>query len=275
MSTPPPDEFWFVNGTQAPTGFWSVTAATAEANDCTWPVEEGCVDLSGYDAAVLDRAAILATSALRALTLGRVGGCPRTIRPCSERCMSSGSVVSPYLWAGQWYNNGCVCPSTGCSCTALSETILPMPVGSVVEVRVDGVVLDPTAYRLDDGNRLLRTDGGSWPTCQDMNAAADEPGAFAVTYWTGHPIDRTGMVAMAHMVAEFAKACEGKKCRLPSNVTNISRQGVTMDLSADLFPSQRTGIMEVDLFVSRWNPYSLRTAPRVLSPEVRKGRVPR
>jgi len=63
-----------------------------------------------------------------------------------------------------------MCPTGDCSCSRLCEAILPGPVGGIVEVLLDGVALPPTAYRVDNGNRLVRTDGDCWPACQDMAA---------------------------------------------------------------------------------------------------------
>lgn len=257
-----------------------MSTPSTEPSECTWPLAEGCADLEAYDAAQVERAKILATAALRFLTVYRVGGCPRTVRPCAASCASSyglsGPGFSPQVWAGEWVNNGCVCGPAGCGCSALSEVILPPPVGGVTEVVVDGQVVPPTAYRIHEGNRLVRVDGKSWPTCQDLALDETEVGTFAVTYTPGYPVDALGMVAMAVLTTEFAKAlCGDKKCRLPSGVTSLTRAGITMEFGSDTFPNQRTGIREVDIFVQRWNPFGLRTAPRVLTPDIHKGRVVR
>lgn len=250
-----------------------------DAAECPWPIDPSCVgDLSGFDDAVIERAKVLATSALRALTAYRVGGCPRTVRPCAESCLPlgvSGRAFTPTLYGGEWLNNGCTCSPSGCGCRALSEVVLHAPVGEIIEVRVDGEVLDATDYRLEQGYRLVRTGGGSWPTCQNLAQPDTEPGTFSVTYVPGFPVDRLGAIAMGVLTAEFAKACGGGKCRLPSGVTSITRQGIQMTVGADAFPNQRTGIREVDVFIERWNPHGLRTAPRVYTPDTFRGRVSR
>jgi hypothetical protein len=55
----------------------------------------------------------------------------------------------------------------------------------VTEVQVDGVVLPDGAYRVDAPGRLVRTDGGCWPDCQDMGAPAGADNTFFVTYRYG------------------------------------------------------------------------------------------
>ena len=43
--------------------------------------------------------------------------------------------------------------------------ILLRTVGSVTEVTIDGVLVPPSVYRVDNSTQLVRTDGGSWPSC--------------------------------------------------------------------------------------------------------------
>ena len=58
------------------------------------------------------------------------------------------------------------------------------------------------------------------------------------------------------------------KCRLPRGVTEISRQGVSMTIEGELFPNGQTGIPEVDAFIFLWNPFNMKTRPRVYSPDM-------
>jgi len=248
--------------------------------DYCWPIDEGCCDtFADYDPSVQARAKALATQTLRALTAYRVGGCPITVRPCKSSCMagqpgwywSGGSWMTPYLWNGSWVNS-CGC-QTDCACTALEELVLPAPVGRIDSVLVDGQALPGTSYRLDNGNRLVRLDGGSWPACQDMALAPTEPGTMAVTYLNSYPVDGLGAYAAGVLACEFAKACSGKKCSLPPGVTDITRRGITMTITTGSFPGGVTGIREVDSYVMRWNPNHLTMAPRVWSPDMPKVRV--
>ena len=70
------------------------------------------------------------------------------------------------------------------------------------------------------------------------------------------------------LACEFAKACTGGKCRLPSSVTSIARQGVTMTISSGMFLGGQTGIREVDAYVVSVNPNAQVMPPVVWSPDV-------
>jgi hypothetical protein len=67
--------------------------------------------------------------------------------------------------------------------------------------------------------------------------------------------------------AEFAKACNGEKCRLPTAVSAISRQGVSMQLPQRMF-DYGTGIREVDAFIHAINPNGHKIRPRIYSPDM-------
>lgn len=261
--------------------------------DSCWPVDWGCADqtwLDGLDPAVKDRSAAMATQVLRSLTGHVVGGCPITVRPCAKGCGAGSFRAAPVAagnaealgvrvgpwWAsidvdGQWINTWCGC-TTECSCAFVPEVWLPAPVGGVVEVLVDGVVLAQDSYRVDNGNRLVRLDGQTWPKCQDMTAAADGPGAFAVTYYNGFRVDGLASWVAGILAVEFAKSCTGGKCRLPSGVQSITRLGVAYEIPSGMFENGLTGIREVDSWVRLWNPHQLKSASQVWSPDLRPAR---
>ena len=182
-----------------------------------------------------------------------------------------GAQVGPW-WAhieqGQWVNTTCGCVSSGCSCSYVPEVLLPAA-GVVYEVRLDGAVLAPSAWRVDDGFRLVRTDGGDWPKCQDMAADEDSPGSFVVYWKEGSAPD--GLVAWAAglLAIEYARACMGLDCGLPDGVTSVTRQGVSWEIATSIFDEGLTGIREVDAVVRIYNPYGLRTPPRVWTPQTR------
>lgn len=244
---------------------------------CGWVVDWGCVpDEDDINPIVKARAESLAIESLRRLTGYRVGGCPITVRPCARRCIPANAVwtdgvwMQPFIgWNGMWVN-GCGCDGD-CSCGPLSEVILPGPVGRVDEVRVDGLALDPTSYRVDNGNRLVRLDG-DWPVCSDMTAAPDEEGAFTVTYLRAAEPDGLASYAAGVLAYEFAKACRGDACELPPAVTALTRQGVSMEFAVGAFPGNRTGITAIDSWLSIWNPYSVTAQAAVFSPDSRTPR---
>lgn len=257
------------------TAFDSIISNFSPAFDLCWPVDWTVCDSEFYTTLTPELIALsesLAVQTLRALTGYRVGGCAITVRPCKRSCMPGSYLTSPdagvdwagYAGAGAWgwtpyvgpdglWLNSCGCRNDNCSCVEVREVILPGPVGRVDSVILDGVVIPNTSYRVDNGNRLVRTDGDDWPTCQDMNLESGV-GTFFVTYLRGVPVDGVGSYVAGLLAAEFAKACTGADCALPSNVTNIARQGINVDLEPEMFADGLTGIRSVDAWVRVWNP---------------------
>lgn len=230
-------------------------------DDCAWPIDPACSpdEWAAFPPGVQNRATGLAVMTLRRLSGYRVGGCPITARPCTKSCWETQLGIYGTGWTpmqradGAWVNT-CGC-TTDCSCTALCEVVLASPVGVVNWVKVDGVIVDPLDYRVD-GDRLVWTGAGEcpWPVCQEMALPDTEPGTFAVNYLNAHAPDALAAYAAGVLALEFAKACTGSKCRLPSNVTAVTRQGVAFDLSAGSFANGMTGIREVDAWISMWRP---------------------
>lgn len=249
------------------------------ATDCDWPLDPGCLTPE-WDATppeVQERAAGLAVASLRRLSGYRVGGCPIVVRPCVLGCWDI-SLYRSRGWGpaqladGSWVNT-CGC-TTECSCTALCQVRLAGPVGPVSWVKVDGVEIPDTDYRVD-GDRLVWLGDGDcpWPVCQDMTADDTQPNTFAVKYLNAHAPDNLAAYAAGVLAMEFAKACTGGKCRLPANVTSVTRQGVSFEIAAGTFPGGVTGLREVDAWIGLWNPDHLRQSTRVWWPGKREPRV--
>ena len=240
---------------------------------CHWPLDPACLT-DQWDALapdVQERASALASSTLRRLTAYRVGGCPITVRPLlqTNSCFIPSDPYSGYAFGsltpgmnaqGRWVNAASPRPC---------EVYLPSPVGRVDEVKVDGTVLDPTTYEVQNGNLLVWTATGEcpWPPTQDVSRPDSEAGTFSVTYMNSYPVDSLGAYAAGVLAMEFAKACTGTKCRLPAGVTTIVRQGITMEVTPGAFPDGYTGIREVDAFIALWNPRAARQATSVWTPD--------
>jgi hypothetical protein len=249
---------------------------------CEWPLDPACFDeeWEALDPPTKARAAALASETLHRLSGYRVGGCPVTVRPCTKGCIDAfipfygpGYGLRPGIdTVGNWVN-GCGCQH-GCSCTQMCEVVLPEPVGRVEEVRLDGTVVDPTTYRVDR-NRLVWTGDGDcpWPTCQAMNKDNSKTGTFSVTYLNSYEPDSLAAYACAVLAMEFAQACLGNACRLPTTVSTVARQGLVFQVPTGAFPGGLTGIREVDAWLALWNPDSIRQAPAVWSPDQRAPRV--
>lgn len=241
---------------------------------CAPPVEDGCCpEWSEYDPALRARASDLAWMTLRHLTAGRTGNCPVELRPCvvspCNACSDfygSYSILNPRVVGGNWTNVSC--NPKGCSCDPLSEVVLPGDAYDI-SVWVDGEQFG--AWKRY-GNIIVRTDGDPWPSCQDLKVDGRKPGAFAVMYTPGVDPGPAGMWAYSTLACEFAKACCGSKCRLPSSVVSLSRQGVSMQFDNSMFSNGMTGIREVDAFIVALNPNKLSAQPLVWSPDIDYGR---
>lgn len=241
-------------------------------------------------ALAIEKSEAFAWSLLAALTAYQIGTCPVTVRPCAKRCEPQGGFLvapvgrggatglpstaigrfQPFISGGNWYN-ACGCTGGDCSCSALSEVILPGPVGAIVEVRLDGEVIPASAYRVDNSNRLLRKDGGTWPACQDMTLS--DADGFSVTYYRGARPNIMTRAAAGELANEFLLSCEGGECRLPANVTRASRGGESYEFSPQDFQGGDTGIPEVNAVIRIYNPYGLKSRPTVTSPDVHSTRV--
>ncbi|MBA9005944.1 hypothetical protein [Thermomonospora cellulosilytica] len=253
---------------------------------CQWPIDAGCCD-AWEDASEEDRefARRVATEILWRLTGMRFGLCPVTVRPCRRKCADqaalpvwAGSPAAPpfipYMRDGVWCNARCGTCTTECGCSPLCEVLLPAPVHDVTEVWVDGQLVDPGGYRVDDHRLLIRTDGECWPDCQDLEMPHDAPGAFAVTYTWGVPVPPAGQYAAGVYACELLKACTGGPCQLPKRVQQITRDGVQMTVvdPMDFLEQGLTGIPEVDTWVKAVNPHRLTGRSRVYSPDYRPPR---
>lgn len=238
---------------------------------CTIPTE--AVAISGY--------ALEAASEILYLATGqRFDSCQVTIRPCRKECsgvswpyLSSawwdvggyGGGPRPALINGAWYNIACGVCGENCSCTMISETLLPGPVQQIVQVTVDGVVLVPNVdYRIDDYRKLVRL-GGVWPLCNDLNKDITEIGTWSVTAIYGEPLPTLGKLAAGELFCDILADLLGGECALPDSVTELTRQGVTMtfETAQEALESGFEGLKYVDRFIRRYNPDNLRTRPMI------------
>lgn len=234
--------------------------------------------------ALIERMLHVSTEIMWRLSGKKYGACPVTVRPCKDDCGSSrqgytwwnGIRWMPYLDNGVWFNDPCSICKTGCSCSELCEITLPGPVDSIVSVMVDGITVPPEQYRVDDGRKLVRLGDDCWPTCQDMNKPTTEVGTMAVTYRKGEAVPQGGLWAAGLLACQLIKACSAAAdCALPSNAQRIVREGVTLDLDPLLIDATgfRTGIAEVDLWLSAVNPYRSTEPSVIMSPDTPRPRV--
>lgn len=257
---------------------------------CSWELGDGCAPgWDDYSPQLQADATAYATLVLWASTGRQFGECELTVYPCGRDYSGTGwgdgawgwswneGTFVPYIWGGQWYNAACGCGLAGCfSCKPRCAAYLPGPVSSITKVTLDGVILDPSEYRVWDQQWLTRVgDAGSqhcWPPCQDFNAINPR---FQVVYKRGTPVPLALMNAAKTLAGEYAKACLGQECQLPSRVVNIARQGVTVSLQDidTLLRDGFTGITSVDSIIQALNPFRLKGRTRMYSPDVPVDRI--
>ena len=201
------------------------------------------------------------------------GSCDRTVRPCASRgcdgwqVLSRGHVIS-------WSDLTWTYPdeATHCGCRALSRIKLSgYPVNEIIEVKIDGDVVDPDTYRLDEWHYLTRKNDLLWPGCQDLSRDDTEDGTFSVRYTYGQNPPQAGQDAAAELACEIYKSCHGQECALPVGATRVTRQAVVIEkLTFTAWGRQqgiwRTGIPSVDYFLNAYNPTGVRRRPAFWGP---------
>lgn len=247
----------------------------------------GAAATVGSDFTLLDPYAASASTALWAAS-GRLfsGACEQTVRPCvTVNCgfqvLSRGHVIDPWselgLWnpAGWWWWNG----TRPCGCMPLSRVLLSgYPVREIVQVKIDGAVVDPLTYRLDEHRYLTRVIDPAdpdtalvWPGCQLLDRDDTNQGTWSVTYTYGQDPPQLGTQAAAQLACEIWKQANGQQCSLPAGTTRVTREGITIERTIFAYDralrTWRTGLTLVDLFLNMVNPNGLQRRPAVYSPD--------
>lgn len=223
------------------------------------------IDVSSDTNDALEAAAVAASEVLFALS-GRLyrGTCgPVTVRPCGV-------------------GSSCFVPGRSdrvqsCGCDPLSTVLLPgYPVLEIGLVKLDGEIIAPGEYRLDDRRKLVRLadeEGNRqfWPACQRLDLADTEERTFSVTYYYGVAPPALGVQAAAQLGCELYRSCsgEGGECSLPQGTTRITRQGITIErgVLAAFIAGAQTGLVSVDAFLVAFGLGGAQRRPAVWSPD--------
>lgn len=198
-------------------------------------------------------------------TRRQFGECRLTIRPCRSKCGQTDTFTGrgpipgmggyyPHSYGGQVLSIRCgACNWNTCDCETVDSLIIPGPVSEIEEILIDGLMMDLRGVRVDNYNALIRMDGESWPTCQNLALPTSEANTWQVTYLRGTPVPIGGQVAAGLLACEFYKAaCKDRSCQLPERIKNITRQGVSVSLLDDFetLDQGKTGIWLIDSWVA-------------------------
>lgn len=169
-----------------------------------------------------------ASDVLYVLSGGRVfGRCTRQVYPfrdvntCGPRSLLSGSTWGSW---GPWRSG-----ETWVDWDGVDSIPLPGPGTTIIEVTIDGAVIDPATYGLLNGNKLFRRGGAVWPSSNDVTLADTEVGTFTVTYRFGEAPNLSKKRAAIELVCSMVKGDKNTLSRLRGIVSaNIQGVAVTM-----------------------------------------------
>lgn len=235
------------------------------------------VSTATIDAGVLESACLDASRLLYVLSGRQYPGlCSTVLRPLNPDygCRWAVSNLPDLLAAGATLDSWMAATNGGsCGCEA-GIRLNPYPVRSITAVKIDGVTLLSSQYRLDDQRWLVRPGALLWPVWQRLDLPDTAVGTFSVAITYGAAPPSTGVSAASTLAAEFAKLRAGLPNRLPQRVTNITRQGVSMTLLDPLTSIKDgfTGLYDVDLFLRSENPGKQTRRPTVWSPDTTRNR---
>lgn len=188
-----------------------ITAAQLAAAPCACSFDE-------FDDAELLTAVIEQASDILTLISGaRIHGvCTVTVRPVGDQvCFPVSDGVIDAWPANPWL---------------VGAVRLRGPLPDVVAVWVDGVALPSSAYRLIDNLWLLRVDGGSWPTYNNLTRTYAQTGTWMIQYRFGRAPDFITREACTELACELASGYMGKETRLPAGVTSANIQGANITM---------------------------------------------
>jgi hypothetical protein len=257
----------------------------------------GNVTVEGANLAVAEMCIQVASDVLFEMSGEQfAGSCSDTVRPqarllARDHGRGMGGFMGTY---GMWDTNGSFFASFRDWPTVNQEEMPDgnllssidlgvFPLTSIIQVLIDGVVLDPSNYRIDNNRHLTRLQVPSqfnsgfisygWPSSQITDLPSTEVGTFEVSFTYGTPPPPAGLRAAAELAWQMYLSAtpSAGACRLPARTTRITRQGVTATLTDPmvLISMHRFGMFFCDAFLETYNPNNLRRRSRVMSPDVR------
>lgn len=225
-----------------------------------WGIVWPCAT-SGVAQATLDAAEDMAVEILRSFGGAWLGVCEyhEDYWPvCSCGC------ALPYkdIGTGTWHNGGWM----DCCRILLDHR----PVMTVVSVTVLGTELAASQYALE--GPWLRRLNECWP-CQEE--CLDAP--VSVCYTAGVPLPLSTPLVVGEVACEVLNALNGQNCRLPSRAIMITRQGVTVQMSAaqEFTKAGLLGLPLADAWLRMVNRRAMASQSKVYSPDLGRRRTSR
>lgn len=223
-------------------------ALLSEAS-CPWEVDAEACGLADLDpeAPLFISAVETASSIMTRLSGYTIGLCEEEIRPLN------------------------MCPECRTWCCGGADAIYlkgsyQISVWDVTQVRLGATPYDPSSWRFDRNSRMLyRVPPDVWPRKDEKWSNAGEGDAFVVDAQIGTPPDAWALDTAARLVKELYLSCTGKKCRLPSNTTTVTAQGITVRLRDE---EVNTFIPELSAWTHAVNPHGARLPATVFSPDL-------
>jgi hypothetical protein len=228
-------------------------ALLSEAS-CPWPVVAESCGLADIDTEnpVFIASVLTASSIMTRLSAYTIGQCDVEIRPLNQ-CRECRS----------WCCGGAdAIPLKG---------PFSISVWDVNRVRLGSDEYPDTSWRFDrESTMLYRVPPDVWPRKDEKWSNAGEGEAFVVDAQIGTPPDAWALDVAARLTKELYLSCTGSKgCRLPSNVTTVTAQGITVRLRDD---EVNTFIPELGAWVHAVNPHNARLPGAVFSPDLAAAR---
>jgi hypothetical protein len=160
-----------------------------------------------------------ASDLLAEMSGGKITGrCQSTLRPCRDSVCGWWHTDRVPSWSS-WGTWNCCC--------GVDTLPLRGPVASIDLVTIDGIELPSGDYKLVDRTKLVRTDGGIWPGCQDLSLDSSEDGTFAVTYTFGRRPPVFARLAAVELACALGRTPDpALRQKLPGGTTFAFHQGV-------------------------------------------------
>jgi hypothetical protein len=159
------------------------------------------------------------------------------------------SLPSPAGDGATWLNHRC--GRASCDCGSGRRIRLPFaPVVDVEALTIGDALVPEENYRVVGDSIYLCADAPDADVCFDACAAE----GLLVSWTWGQAPPPDGVNAACVFTCEMYKSCSGQPCLLPKRARDVSRPGIAYTKldPMDFLDHGRTGIYEVDLFLTAW-----------------------